>query len=43
MTAVIQKCINESNARFDRTFKEMIYYEDGTARMSQDFERKATL
>ena len=43
MTAVIHKGMDESNARFDRIFKEMTDHKDGTAQMSQALERVATL
>ena len=43
MAVVIQKGMDESNARFDSMFEEMIDHKDGTARMLQDFERAAVL
>ena len=43
MAAVIQKGVDESNARFDRMFKEIIDHKDGTARVLQYFECAAML
>ena len=39
--AVIQKGMDESNARFDRMFKELAAHESGTDLMLKDFELKA--
>ena len=43
MTAIIQKCVYESNSRLCRTLKEVIDHEDRTARMLQDFEHTVAL